>query len=165
MTSRAVRRSKPVIAAAVAAIAVAALGALATDLGPWYQGLRKPAWMPPDWLFGPAWTLIFGSAALSGIIAWNSTADASRRRRLLVLFAVNGVLNVLWSAFFFRVQRPDWALIEVAFLWLSILLLILYLATWSRQSAWLLAPYLLWVTFAAALTAAVARLNAPFAGR
>ena len=72
------RRWKPILIAAFAACAVAGLGALMTDLRPWYAGLRKPAWQPPDWLFGPAWTLIFGLCALAGYLAWR---ERSRPRR------------------------------------------------------------------------------------
>jgi tryptophan-rich sensory protein len=156
-------RVAPVLVAAALAIVTAAAGALVTDLGPWYQSLRVPAWKPPDWLFGPAWTLIFSLTALAGVTAWGAERDRRYRIGLVAMFVLNGVLNVLWSAFFFRLQRPDWAMIEVALLWLSILLLIVVLGRVSRRAAWLLVPYLAWVSIAAALTLAVARLNGPFA--
>ena len=89
-------------------------------------------------------------------------AGARSRRRIIGLFALNGFLNILWSDLFFRLHRPDWALAEVGFLWLSILLLIVTVAPASRKAAWLLAPYLAWVAFAAVLNAAVVRLNYPF---
>jgi translocator protein len=154
---------QPVLAAALAALAVAGLGALATDLGPWYQSLQKPAWQPPDWLFGPLWTLIFGLAALAAVAVWSAARKPALRRRVIALFALNAALNVLWSLLFFRLQRPDWALAGVGLLWLSIVLLIVVVLPWSRSAAWLLAPYLVWVTFAASLNVAVVRLNAPFA--
>ncbi len=157
------RRLKPVAAAAVAASAVAALGALSTQLGSWYYRLRKPSWQPADWLFGPAWTLIFALAALAAVLYWR--AEDNRDRRLLVLgvFALNGFLNTLWSLLFFRLQRPDWSLYEVGFLWASIVLLIVLLIRASRPAAWLLAPYLAWVSFAAILNWKIVQLNAPFA--
>lgn len=157
------RRWVPVVAAGVAALAVAGLGAAITDLGPWYFGLQQPAWKPPDWLFGPAWTLIFGLAALAGIYAWRGTTTRTDQARILVLFGINAALNVLWSLLFFRLQRPDWALAEVGFLWLSILLLIVALTPYSKTASLLLVPYLAWVMFAAALNLAVVRLNYPFA--
>ena len=83
---------------------------------------------------------------------------------MLCLFAANAFLNVLWSLLFFRLRRPDWALYEVGFLWLSIVVLAAYLGRFSRPSAVWLAPYLLWVTFAAALNFKVVQLNAPFPG-
>jgi tryptophan-rich sensory protein len=147
------------LVAAGAASAVAGLGSLGTDLGPWYQGLRQPPWKPPDLWFGPAWTLIFALTAWSGVRAWLAERRASPRRRLLLAFAVNGALNVLWSWLFFRWRRPDWALAEVVVFWLSIVVLILLVMRSDRLAALLLAPYLVWVTFAATLNAAVARLN------
>ncbi len=148
--------------AAACAAAVAVLGALSTDLGPWYAGLVRPPWQPPDLWFGPVWTLIFALAALSGASAWRALADARQRQTLLVLWSLNACLNVLWSLLFFRLHRPDWALAEVGLLWLSILGLALYSASASRRAAWLLVPYLAWVTFAAVLNYAVVDLNAPF---
>jgi len=155
-------RLLPIAVAAGSAILVASVGATMTDIGPWYQGLAKPSWQPPDWLFGPAWTLIFALAALSAATAWRDAPDQASREWMVGLFAINGVLNILWSALFFRLRRPDWALVEVAFLWLSVLALILLLRRDSRLAAWLLSPYLAWVTFAAVLNLAVVRLNAPF---
>jgi benzodiazapine receptor len=152
----------PILWAGLAALAVAVLGALMTELGDWYYGLRQPPWKPPDQLFGPAWTLIFALAALSGAHAWSRLPERRHREWLLVLFALNGFLNVLWSLLFFRLQRPDWALAEVGFLWLSIALLLAFLARHDRAAAWLLVPYLAWVTFAATLNLAVVRLNGPF---
>ncbi|RZU02883.1 TspO/MBR family protein [Rivibacter subsaxonicus] len=157
------RRRKAVLLAALAALAVALLGALSTELGPWYRSLQQPAWKPPDALFGPAWTLIYALAAMAGIKAWEAAPDRTARQWILALFALNALLNVLWSLLFFRLQRPDWALVEVGFLWASILLLMVVLGRWSRAAAWLLLPYLLWVSLAATLNLAVVRLNGPFA--
>lgn len=153
---------QPVAFAAGAAIAVAGLGGLMTDIGPWYLGLKQPAWKPPDWAFGPAWTVIFALAAASGVAAWRSAPGQASREWLLALFALNGFLNVLWSLLYFRLRRPDWALLEVGLLWLSVLLLMVVTARYSRKASLLLAPYLLWIAFAAALNAATVRLNGPF---
>jgi benzodiazapine receptor len=156
-------RGRPIAAAAAAAIVVGALGALVTDLSPWYYGLRKPSWQPPDWLFGPAWTLIFALAALAGVYAWRGAVTRRQRLRIALLFTLNAVLNIAWSWLFFRAHRPDWALAEVTLLWLSIAVLIAALAPLSKAASALLVPYLLWVTFAAFLNWTVVRLNAPFA--
>ena len=156
------RRGYPVLVAAGAAIVVAGLGASATDIGPWYYNLNKPWFQPPDWLFGPAWTLIYALTALSGVIAWRAATTARLRRRIIVLFAINALLNVAWTELFFRLRRPDWALIEVVPFWLSILALIVVLAPVSPEASKLLAPYLIWVAFAAILNLAIVRLNGPF---
>ena len=153
---------RPVAFAAGAAIAVAGLGGLMTDIGPWYLGLKQPAWKPPDWAFGPAWTIIFALAAASGVAAWRSAPSQASREWLLGLFALNGFLNVLWSLLYFRLQRPDWALMEVGLLWLSVLLLMGVAGRYSRKASLLLAPYLVWIAFAGALNAATVRLNGPF---
>lgn len=156
--------AKPVAVAAAAALGVALLGGLMTDIGPWYFALRQPAWKPPDWAFGPVWTLIFALAAAAGVSAWRQAPDRAAREWLLALFALNGFLNVLWSLLYFRLRRPDWALWEVGLLWLSILLLVVVLSRYARRAAVLLLPYLLWVTLAAALNAATVQLNGPFGG-
>jgi translocator protein len=150
---------KPVAAAAAAAIFVAGLGATATDLGSWYQNLIKPWWQPPDWLFGPAWTLIFSLTAIAGILAWQAAPDRPAREWIIAVFAFNGFLNVLWSVLFFRLKRPDWALVEVVLLWLSIVVLLVVAGRIRKSAGWLLAPYLAWVTFAGLLNLAVVQLN------
>jgi tryptophan-rich sensory protein len=153
---------KPIAAAAASAIVVGALGALTTDIGPWYYQLRKPSWQPPDWLFGPAWTLIFALTAIAGVLYWRNCTDHDRRLSVLAAFALNAFLNIFWSLLFFRLKRPDWALSEVGFLWLSIVLLMVLLGRVSRPAGWLLSPYLLWVTFASFLNLTIVRLNAGF---
>ncbi|SFG84608.1 TspO/MBR family protein [Methylobacterium gossipiicola] len=144
------------------ALVVAVAGGVLTTLGPWYHGLRRPAWKPPDWAFGPIWATIFALAAVSAVIAWNADARPEPRRALLVAYGVNAVLNIAWSAIFFRMRRPDWALAEVVLLWLSILALILVTLRVSTLGAVLLLPYLVWVGIAAVLNRAIVRLNGPF---
>jgi tryptophan-rich sensory protein len=118
-----------------------------------------PWWKPPDALFGPAWTLIFACAALAGAQGWRALNRPAARFALCGYFVLNAALNVLWSALFFRFRRPDLALLEVGLLWLSIVLLMVTLWRGSRLAAWLLLPYLLWVSYAGVLNMAVARLN------
>ena len=156
------RRLAPILIAAAAAMAVALLGAAATRIGPWYYALNKPSWQPPDWLFGPAWTVIYALAAFSGLLAWRAATSASQRRLILVLFAANALLNVLWSELFFGLRRPDWALIETVPFWLSVLALVVLLRPISAAASRVLWPYLAWVAFAAALNLAIVRLNGPF---
>ena len=141
------------------------LGALITDLSPWYYALKKPAFQPPDWLFAPVWTAIFAMLAISGVLAWKSAASDQARTRVIRLYGLNLFLNALWSALFFRAQRPDWALYEVVFLWASIAIMIWSLLLRSRLASWLLVPYLAWVTFAAILNMAVVQINGPFGWR
>ena len=151
-------RWKPVAVAAGLAMFVAALGASATDVGPWYQALHKPSWQPPDWLFGPVWTIIFALTAYAGVLAWNASR-LPRRMQVMAIFALNALLNVLWSELFFNLHRPDQALIEVVPFWASIVGLIVAVGALSRRGAWMLAPYLAWVLFAGVLNLAIVRLN------
>jgi len=157
------RRTRPVLVAAAAAIAVAATGGSLTELGPWYQHLLKPPWQPPGPAFGAIWTVIFALCAVSGVIAWRQALSQARREWMIGFFALNGFLNILWSLLFFRLRRPDWGLWEVSFLWSSVLLLIIFLARFSWRASALLAPYLIWVTIASVLNAEIVRLNGPFA--
>ncbi|MFN7175684.1 MAG: TspO/MBR family protein [Thermaurantiacus sp.] len=152
----------PLVVAAGAAGLVAALGATLTELGPWYRSLAQPDWTPPDLVFPIAWTTIFALAALSATTAWRAMPTAVEREWLVALFAFNGFLNILWSLLFFRLQRPDWALVEVGLLWGSVAALMMFVGRRSRLAAWLLVPYLAWVSVAALLNWEVVRLNAPF---
>ncbi len=157
--------SAPVIVAAVSATLVAGAGGALTQLGPWYVGLAKPPWQPPNWAFPIAWTAIFAGCAAAGAIAWGRlSGKPEAQATLLVLFGLNAALNMGWSLLFFRLQRPDWALAEVALLWASIAHLIWFLRADSPVSALLLTPYLGWVSFAAFLNFTIVRLNSPFAG-
>jgi translocator protein len=153
---------RPALVAAAIAIVVAAVGGGLTEIGPWYQALKQPWWKPPDLAFGPAWTLIFGLTAASATLAYAYAPTAALRWRVIAAFLVNAVLNMLWSGLFFTAKRPDVALVEVVFLWASIVALIVVVRPISRTAGLLLLPYLAWVTFAAALNAEVVRLNAPF---
>jgi translocator protein len=148
--------------AACAALLVLAAGALLTTIGPWYRALRKPSWQPPDWAFGPAWTIIMALVATGGVLGWRATTTARERSLLILLFLINGILHVSWSLLFFRLRRPDWSLIEVAVFWLSIAALIVALWPLSHHAALALCPYLAWVTFASWLNLAIVRLNGPF---
>ena len=141
------------------AVGLLLIGGLMTPRAEWYARLNKPSWQPPGWAFGPAWTVILGLAAWSGVIAWEAAAGPDEQRRILILFAVNGLFHFLWSPLFFKFQRPDWALIEVPFLWGSILALILGLWPISQAAALMNLPYLLWVSFAAFLNLTIVRLN------
>ncbi|WP_416832334.1 MAG: TspO/MBR family protein [Erythrobacter sp.] len=152
----------PAIVAAIAAAIVAVLGATITDLGPWYQGLAKPSWNPPDWVFPIGWTLIYALNTAAIVSAWRAAPTPRVSDTVIGLFALNAFLNITWSMIFFRIQRPDWAFIEVLLLWLSILALIMYSWRVSKSAALLFLPYLFWVTFAAALNLAVVDLNGPF---
>ncbi len=148
----------PILFAMAWALGTAALGAALTPLTPWYRGLERPWFQPPDWAFGPAWTLIFALSAAGFVRAWRAGAG----RLLILFFVLNGLLNAGWSLLFFTLQRPDWAMVELVPLWLSILAMMLEARRHDRRAGQLMAPYLAWVTFAGCLNWAIYRLNAPF---
>ncbi len=153
-----------ILVAVVITLFVLIAGGLMTTVGPWYRALKKPLWNPPDWIFGPAWTLILALAAWAGVLVWTNAPDMGAQVRIAVLYGINIVLHMLWSPLFFNLRRPDWALIEVPFLWLSVLALVIGLAPYSATAPWLLLPYLLWVAFAAYLNLVIVRMNGSFAG-
>jgi benzodiazapine receptor len=151
-----------IIAAILWAIILAGAGGLLTDIGPWYRDLKKPSWQPPDWLFGPAWMIILGLAAWAGILSWDQADSQSVQAMLIAVYAANFLFHLLWSPLFFKYQRPDWALVEVVFLWLSVTAMLAL--TWSLDSlaGVMILPYFLWVSFAAMLNAKIVQLNRPF---
>ncbi len=149
-----------VIVAAVAwAVILGGVGGLVTEIGPWYRNLKKPSFQPPDWLFGPAWTVILGLAAWAAVLGYNGASDAAGRQTVIVLYAINFVAHFAWSPLFFKWKRPDLALVEVVFLWASVLSLCIGLRQYSVLASWLIVPYLVWVSFAAILNLAIVRLN------
>lgn len=154
--------SFPVIFAVAWAVILGAGGGLLTKIGSWYHALRKPSWQPPDWLFGPAWTVILGLAAWAFVLCWDAAVAAGQEALLIGLYLVNGVFHFAWSPMFFTLKRPDWALIEVPLLWLSVLALCIVLREWSVLASWLIVPYLAWVSFAAILNWRIVQLNRPF---
>ncbi|MFT4079803.1 TspO/MBR family protein [Rhodomicrobium lacus] len=150
---------KPFGIAFLLAMVVGGLGALTTDLSSWYFSLNKPSWQPPDWAFGPAWTVIYAFTALAAVYAWREAPTRDDRLTIVLLFLCTAFFNLLWSLLFFRLHRPDWALIEVGALWASVFIPIVVLARYSKTASWLLVPYLAWVTFAGFLNYTVVQLN------
>jgi translocator protein len=150
--------TKPLIVCALIAVVVGVAGGLLTETGPWYRALKVPAWKPPDWAFGPVWTTIFTLCIVAASLVWRD-GDANQRQTMVILFAINIVLNILWSALFFWGRRPDLALYEVAFLWLSILALVIAFWPVNRLAGLMLLPYLAWVSVASLLNLSIVRLN------
>jgi translocator protein len=152
----------PIVIAGSLALVTAIVGGTITVLDSWYHSLKQPGWAPPDYMFGVIWTAIFAMIAVSGVLAWEKAPTRRETEISLGLFALNGFLNLGWSFIFFRMHRPDIALYELVGLWLSILVLIVFCGRFSRWSALLLVPYLIWVTTAGVLNYQVVQLNGPF---
>ena len=130
----------------------------AREIPTWYRTLVRPSIAPPNWVFGPVWTLLY---ALMAFAAWrvSLTAPSSLRTAALTLFLLQLGLNFAWSLIFFRWHQIGWAFAEVLILWTMILSTELAFARISAPAAWLIAPYLAWVTFASILNAAFWQLN------
>ena len=136
---------------------VSLLGGRATlpALAHWYPELAKPAWTPPNWVFGPVWTLLYPMLAVAGWLAWRE----GRSRGGTLVYLLQLTLNAAWPFVFFGQQRIGWALLCIAALWLAILGTLVAFWRVSRGAAILLVPYLAWVGFAAALNAAIWWMN------
>jgi tryptophan-rich sensory protein len=153
------------MASATVAVVVAVAGGVLTELSPWYHALKQPAWKPPDWAFGPVWTVILTAAAISAALAWVAAPTPGARAAVLFVLTLNSLLNIAWSGIFFKLKRPDWAFAEVLALWLSIAALIVVLGAQDWWAGFLMVPYLLWVSTAAFLNWRIVKLNGPFGQR
>ncbi|MGA5304750.1 TspO/MBR family protein [Nucisporomicrobium flavum] len=120
-----------------------------------YQSLDRPSWAPPSWLFGPVWTILYAMIAVAGWLVWRRTGWTTA----LTVYAVQLVLNALWTPIFFGFGRYGLALLDIALLWLLIGATVLLFRPVSRPAAWLLVPYWAWVTYATALNAAIWHAN------
>ena len=148
-------------------LAAGAIGALFTTpaIPVWYAALTKPALTPPAWVFGPVWTLLYVLMGVALFLVWFSSAKATEgqalgdKEKATRVFFVQLILNIAWSAVFFGAHSPAAALLVIAALWGAIAAAINRFAKVSRPAAWLLTPYILWVTFASYLNLAIYLLN------
>jgi translocator protein len=140
--------------------AAAAAGGAATypRIEGWYAALTKPSWTPPDWLFGPVWTVLYLGMAVAAWLVWRQKG-LSGARGPLILFAVQLGLNVAWSWLFFGLHSPRLGFVDIILLWIGIAATMV--AFWRRSTAagLLFVPYLAWVTFAAVLNYSIWQLN------
>lgn len=121
----------------------------------WYPSLVKPSWTPPSWVFGPVWTVLYALMAVAAWLVWRKAGWCGA----LGMFAVQLALNAAWSPLFFGLHRIGLALADIALLWIAIIATLVAFAKQSPLAAWLLVPYLLWVSFATALNFTLWRLN------
>ena len=126
--------------------------------GQWYGELVKPSWRPPNWLFAPAWTVLYLTIATAGWLVWREVGFAAAALPFVCYF-VQLVLNAAWTPIFFGLRRPDLAFFEIVLLWLSVIATMVLFYPLHAGAAWLLLPYLAWVTFAGALNLAIWQLN------
>ena len=126
--------------------------------GEWYAALQKPSWNPPGWIFGPVWSALYAMMAVAAWLVWRRGGFATQRRPL-ALFLGQLTLNAAWTPLFFGLHRPGIAFAEIILLWLAIAATLVVFRPVNRVAAWLLAPYLAWVGFAAVLNFTLWRLN------
>ncbi len=144
----------------VLCVSLGSVGGLVTvsEIPTWYASLNKPSFNPPNWLFGPVWTILYLLMGISVYMIWKQPVS-KERNKALQLFILQFILNFCWSFIFFGLHATGWALIEMIALWILILLSILHFAKHSKTAAWLLVPYISWVSFALLLNAAIWKLN------
>ncbi len=141
------------------ALCFAASGtAIFVSVDGWYAGLNKPLWNPPAWVFAPVWTLLYAMMAVAAWLVWREGGWKSQRRAL-VLFLLQWLLNALWTPLFFGMHRVGLAFAEINLLWLMLAATLMSFWRVRKAAAFLLLPYLAWVSFAAALSFTIWRLN------
>lgn len=143
------------------ALAAGAIGSLFTysEIPTWYAALVKPAISPPNWLFGPVWTTLY---VLMGTAAWlvfRANGSSAAKRTALTVYGIQLILNALWSIIFFGMHALGVAFAELVALWIAIGTTIVLFARISRGAAWMLAPYIAWVSFAGSLNLMLWMLN------
>lgn len=125
----------------------------------WYNTLNKPFFNPPAWIFGPVWTLLYIMMGIALFLVWRKETQRQKKRKALLFFGLQLVLNAIWSPLFFGLRSPALGLIIIVFLWISILLTIINFYKLSKTATGLLVPYFVWVSFAAVLNFSIWQLN------
>jgi tryptophan-rich sensory protein len=125
----------------------------------WYALANKPSFNPPNWIFAPVWTFLYLLMGISLYLVWKSEAAKKLKQMALTFFTIQLVLNFFWSIIFFYAHQPGWAFVEIIALWGMILLTILWFGKISPTAAWLLVPYICWVSFATVLNYSIWNLN------
>lgn len=148
------------VTAVTLTVVLGAVGGLVTspEIPGWYAALNKPSFNPPNWLFGPVWTILYILMGFSYYLIWKQPASPERNKALFI-FIMQFILNFCWSFIFFGMHETGWALVEMLLLWLVIITTIFSFAKLSKRAAWLLVPYMAWVSFAMILNTAIWRLN------
>ena len=125
----------------------------------WYEELQKPPFNPPNWLFGPVWTLLYTLMGISAGAIWDAKVPSQLKKHALAVFGIQLMLNGIWSFLFFGFQNPLLAFIEIILLLIAIVFTMLRFREIKAWTAWLLVPYLAWVVFASLLNLSIYILN------
>lgn len=140
---------------------VAFIGSVFTlsSISTWYAVLNKPFFSPPNWIFGPVWTILYFMMGVSLHIVWSKNLKGKKKDEAIKIFIFQLIINLLWSLVFFGFHQPLLAFITIIVLWFSIFKTIKSFYEISKVSAYLLIPYILWVSFASILNLAIVALN------
>lgn len=125
----------------------------------WYATLNKPFFSPPNWVFGPVWTLLYLLMGIALYLVWVANGDKKAKRQGLTFFFIQLVFNVLWSILFFGLKSPSLAFVEIIILWIAIFLTIRSFFKISKLAGWFLIPYIAWVSLASILNLSIVLLN------
>ncbi len=125
----------------------------------WYAGLVKPALNPPSWVFGPVWTTLYALMGIAAFLVWRNGWERKEVKTALSIFGLQLFLNAIWSIIFFGLHSPGWALVDIVALWFAIVWTIAVFYKISKPAAYLLLPYILWVSFASYLNYAIWAFN------
>lgn len=155
---------KEILRLAISIIIVFVAGAIGTvatlsEIPTWYAALAKPTWAPPNWVFGPVWTTLYILIGIALFLVWRKGTDKKEVKLALLIFAVQLVLNILWSVVFFGYHSTFGGIIVVIILWIAILINIIVFYRVSRPAGLLLVPYIIWVSIASYLNYSVYLLN------
>lgn len=130
-----------------------------SSVSTWYQTINKPSFNPPSWIFGPAWITLYTFMGISSYLVWLKLGVNELAKPALILFFIHLAFNAAWSIIFFGLKSPFWALVVIAILWIMIAVLIYMFFQIDRRAAYLMIPYLAWVSFASTLNFFIWRLN------
>lgn len=140
-------------------VGIAATPFTLSSIPGWYQILNKPSFSPPNWIFGPAWTILYFLMGVAAYLVWIKGLEKKAVKTALSFFIAQLVFNFLWSILFFGLHSPVLGLIDILILWVLILITIIKFYKISKTASYLLIPYLLWVSFATILNLSIVLLN------
>lgn len=155
---------KKIIRLAIAIVVCELIGLIGTPftisaIPTWYRSLNKPFFSPPNWVFGPVWTILYLLMGISVFIIWEKGLKKKKVKEAVWYFGIQLILNFIWTFLFFGLRSLLFGMIDIVMLWIFILLTILKFYKLSKPAAYMLIPYLMWVSFASILNFSVLILN------
>lgn len=128
-------------------------------VGSWYTQINRPTWNPPNWLFGPVWTTLYIMMGIALYLVWKSRLNTPLKSNAILFWSIQMTLNFFWSFIFFNQHLIGFAFVEMVMMWLAILVTIFAFSKINKYAAWLMVPYIAWVSFAGILNFTIWKLN------